>query len=161
MRKLQTSLVLLSSLALIGACGDDDGDNGNPTPDAAATPDTAATPDAPAQADAAATTYTLTYTSSGDGMSMEAVHDGATLYLALWDDAGAAPVATQNVVLDANVALNVVFQDAMIEGNSYTLYYYADLNANGMCNGPAGNRHLFPSLRAPSTTAISKSRTSA
>jgi len=126
MRKATSLFVLGSALALSVACGGDDGDGG--TADAAPQVDSAANP----------STFSLTLTLSGYGMA----HDGDTLYFALWDDANTtAPVANEQKTImsgggggGGGGGNTVSFADALVEGHSYTLYWYADLNANTMCD---------------------------
>jgi hypothetical protein len=133
------SIILLSSLALVlAACGDDGGDDDQV--DAAAAVDApTGTIDAPPAADAPpSATYNLTLTLMGYGMA----HNGDTLYFTLWDDAdSSAPVATTEKEImsggggGGGGGSNAIdLPGVLVEGHSYTLYWYADLNDNMTCD---------------------------
>ncbi|KPK17266.1 MAG: hypothetical protein AMJ62_02100 [Myxococcales bacterium SG8_38] len=59
------------------------------------------------------------------------------MYFALWNDADqSAAEDTWQATIDAN-PLTVSRPDALVEGESYTLYYFADVDGDGTCDGPA------------------------
>lgn len=95
----------------------------------------------------------MTLTLNGYGMA----HNGDTLYFSLWDDADAsAAVATTSKTImsggggGGGGGNEVTFADALVEGHSYTLYWYADLDANTMCD--MGSDHHW-SMTASAITA--------
>ncbi len=142
MRNLTSLFVLGSVLALSVACGDDGGDGGGMA-DAAPQPDSGQ-----------ASMFSLSLTLSGYGMA----HDGDTLYFALWDDTNTtAAVATAEKTImsgggggGGGGGNTVSFADALVEGHSYVLYWYADVNANMTCD--MGTDHHW-SLAIPTVTA--------
>jgi hypothetical protein len=123
--------ILLAALGGATACGSDDGDEG--TIDAAVGVDAAPGPDA-----AAGAPYALSVTLNGYGMA----HNGHTLYFALYDDADdTAPVATDTLEImggggggGGGGGNAVTFPGALEHGQSYTLYWYADTDANMTCD---------------------------
>ena len=58
------------------------------------------------------------------------------MHFALWNDANdTAAVGTLEVTIDAEPFV-VSSPNAVTEGQSYTLYYYVDINGNDACDGP-------------------------
>lgn len=125
---IAVALLSLSVGVLVPACGDDNGGSGGTggTGGAAGTGGTGGS---------TGTTFDLSFS----GIGFQAAHDGQTMYFALYDDADdSAPVDTWQLTVDQDP---LVFSraDELVEGKSYTLYYYADVNGNGTCDGPAIN----------------------
>jgi hypothetical protein len=94
--------------------------------------------------------YTLTFVGTG-----YSAHVGQNLYFAVGNPADTTePATTQTAVGPAVGAdLTVVFTDAMIEGNSYTLVWYADTDSNAMC-GPEDHVWSMPVAAGPITMDV-------
>ena len=122
MHALTSILALIAVVAFAVACGDDGGGAAD-----------AALIDAPPGA-----TFDLALELNGYGMA----HDGDTLFFALWDDADtSAAVATTTLAImsgggggGGGGGNNIALTDVLVEGHSYTLYWYADINDNMTCD---------------------------
>lgn len=93
-------------------------------------------------------TFDFVFTGSGYG-----VHMGQTMYFDLYDDADdTAPVASSTLVVDADEitqTLPDVF--TLFSGITYTLYYYADVTDNSLCEDGVGQDHYWSvSIAEPS-----------
>jgi hypothetical protein len=133
------SLAAVLTLAL--ACGDDGDDSTTPMGDGAG----AGVGDGVGDGDGDGDAFTLSFTGNG----YAGAHAGQTILFALWDDADdSAPVATDEVVADAD-PLTVEFADTLEAGGSYTLYFYADADDDGVCNdGQPDNEHNWSEAAA-------------
>lgn len=139
-------LAPLSALLLLAgpACGSSDDDGGDSI-DAGETIDGAPTIDAEPPV-----THTLTFT--GNGYRQNSTHRGDVLHFALWDDGNsAAPVATHAEGPLAQggpqAGITVVFEEAIAEGRSYKLYWYADDEGDTVCDAGANHwSHEIPTI---------------
>lgn len=87
---------------------------------------------------------------SFSGTGYQTPHDGQTMWFALYDNADLnTPVDTTPVTIDAD-PLVASWPDALTGGQSYTLYYYADINGNDMCDDPGDH---FWSMQTGEVTA--------
>lgn len=132
--RFASTILLASTLTLAGACGGDDdgGDDGN-------TVDAGGFDGGGGGVDAAAAEFSLELTLMGYGMA----HNGDTLYFSLRNNADDAEVASHEHAVvsgggggggggggDNTITLSTV----LAEGGNYTLYWYADVNANSTCD---------------------------
>ena len=91
-----------------------------------------------------------TFELSFSGTGYQTPHDGQTMWFALYDNADlTTPVDTTSVTIDAD-PLVASWPDALTGGQSYTLYYYADINGNDMCDDPGDH---FWSMQTGEVTA--------
>ncbi len=129
MRSLLSMFTLISAISL-SACGDK------------ATDDTA-TGDSPTDdSPAAAATYDLELTGSGF-----TPHAGNTITAAVVD-ATETVVDTQTAVMGDDGELSMVFADALEEGESYHVDWYADFNDNGLCDAAPDDHQWSVSIDA-------------
>jgi hypothetical protein len=87
-------------------------------------------PDAMEEAEAAGPPWDLTF--SGSGFSP---HEGQDLGAALVETGSGSIVSSGEMVVTGG-SFSFVWMDALQEGMSYRIDYYADFNSNGVCDAP-------------------------
>jgi len=96
--------------------------------------------------DAAPAGFDLTLTGSG-----YQPHAGQLIGVAVVDAANDQVVAFEGITMGADGQLLVIFEGVLVEGESYLVRFFADLNGNGECDAPPDD-HSWE-LEAPDVTA--------
>ncbi|MGB5812318.1 MAG: hypothetical protein WBG86_17400 [Polyangiales bacterium] len=134
---------LLTTMSVcFSGCGDDTGPTGGgaPTGGTGGTGGSTGTGGIAGVGGASADTFDLTFTGEGYG-----IHTSQRMYFALFRDSDdTAPVATATLdVASDEITQTLPDVFVLFSGETYTLYYYADINGNEVCEDGEGADHYW------------------